>query len=277
MINSEQHGRDDHATPINHGRDDHATSIDHGRDDHATSIDHGRDDHATPINHGRDDHATPINHGRDDHATQDQSDLKIRQGTHLPHWTMEGSIYTVTFRLNDSLPQNVLEKWLFEREDIINTASQLGRPISLVEMKRLYYIHSEKIDKYLDLGHGECTLKDDHIAEIVSKSLVHFNKDRYNLFAWCVMPNHVHVIVKPLKGYELPKILHSWKSYTSHEINKLLGRTGKFWQEEYYDHLIRDEKDFWRCMEYVLSNPEKAGLKDWKWRSNSIDTAPEGE
>jgi hypothetical protein len=80
------------------------------------------------------------------------------------------------------------------------------------------------------------------------------------------MPNHVHVIVQPLPGFELSQILHTWKSRTAKEANKLLGRTGEFWQPEYYDHLVRDEKDFAHCVEYAYSNPENAGMSAWKWR-----------
>ena len=90
------------------------------------------------------------------------------------------------------------------------------------------------------------------------------------------MPNHVHVVVQPFAGRkntggtpvprsELPDILHSWKSFTAKEANKLLGRQGDFWQEEYYDHLIRNEADFRHAVRYVLDNPIKAGLKNWKW------------
>ena len=90
------------------------------------------------------------------------------------------------------------------------------------------------------------------------------------------MPNHVHVVIQPFAGKtttagtavphsELSEILHSWKSFTSKEANKLLRRSGDFWQAEYYDHLIRDESDFRHAVRYVLDNPIKAGLRNWKW------------
>lgn len=159
----------------------------------------------------------------------------------------------------------MLDAWLFERENIVKTAEQMGRPLSRDEEKRLDHLHSEKVGKYLDAGHGACWMKNDRIAEIVESALQHFDGERYDLAAWCVMPNHVHVVVKPRPGHELPDIVHSWKSFTAHEANKALKRKGQFWEEEYYDHLIRDEADYVRCAEYVLANPEKAGLKDWKW------------
>lgn len=89
------------------------------------------------------------------------------------------------------------------------------------------------------------------------------------------MPNHVHVVVQPFAGKttkagtpaaysELSDILHSWKSFTSKEANKLLRRSGEFWQAEYYDHLIRNESDFRHAVRYVLDNPIKAGLRNWE-------------
>jgi len=79
------------------------------------------------------------------------------------------------------------------------------------------------------------------------------------------MPNHVHVVVEAMGGDKLSDILHSWKSFTAKAANKMLHRTGEFWQAESYDHLIRNQQDFNHTVEYVLCNPAKAGLSDWKW------------
>ena len=194
--------------------------------------------------------------------------LRIRRGAYLPHWTQQGCTYTVTFRLCDSLPRQVLESWLFERENIVKTARQLGRPLSDAEEARLDELHSEKVESYLDAGHGKCWMKDGRVAKTVVDSVKHFADDRYDLMAWCVMPNHVHVVVMPWSGYELDNILHSWKSFSAHSANKILGRKGQFWQEEYYDHLVRNEDELRHSVEYALDNPQKAGLKEWKWRGS---------
>jgi type I restriction enzyme M protein len=93
-------------------------------------------------------------HGQDAHAT-----IKKRQGGYLPHWTREGATYAVTFRLADSLPQAALERFIFEREDIVKTAREMNRPLSETEEKRLTQLHSEKVETYLDAGHGACWLK----------------------------------------------------------------------------------------------------------------------
>lgn len=208
----------------------------------------------------------PVNHGQDAHAT-----LRIRRGAYLPHWTREGSIYAVTFRLADSLPKSLVEQWAFERDNLVKTASQLGRPLTQDEQKRLKELHSEKVESYLDSGHGACWLKEPRVAEVVASALKHFDGERYQLLGWCVMPNHVHVVVQPRQEHDLPNILHSWKSYTAKEANKILGRKGEFWQSEYYDHLIRDEQDLWHSIEYVVTNPKTAGLKDWRWVGRCLE------
>jgi len=174
------------------------------------------------------------------------------------------------------LPQRVVESWLFERKNIVKTAEQMKRPLSKQEKDRLRHLYSEKVERYLDAGFGSCYMKDKRIAGVVSQALLHFEGQRYNLAAWCVMPNHVHAVVQPFAGMantggtsvprsELHEILHSWKSFTAKEANKLLKRAGDFWQAEYYDHLIRDEADFLHAVRYVLDNPIKAGFKNWKW------------
>jgi valyl-tRNA synthetase len=129
----------------------------------------------------------------------------------------------------------------------------------------LHQLRSEKIESFLDAGHGECLLEDTKVAEIVQNALKHFDDKRYELVAWAVMPNHVHVIIRPFPDHELTKIVQSWKSFTAKQINRKLGREGTLWMDEYYDHLIRDERDFCNQVEYLLANPEKADLGDWAW------------
>jgi hypothetical protein len=218
---------------------------------------------------------------RAEHGQDAQATIHKRQGYYLPHWTRAGATYAVTFRLADSLPQAVLQTWLAERENTIRTAGQMGRPLSEHEQQRLQKLHSERVETYLDAGHGECRLRQPAIAQLVADALRHFDvarasrpmpagappvpQPRYRLHAWCIMPNHVHLIVEPLPGHALPDLLHSWKSFTAKAANRLLGRTGEFWQTEYYDHLIRDDGDYAHALRYLLENPVVAGLSDWPW------------
>jgi REP element-mobilizing transposase RayT len=106
-------------------------------------------------------------------------------------------------------------------------------------------------------------MKDPRVAELVANALTHFDESRYLLFAWTVMPNHVHVV---LNVYErIDRILFSWKSFTAKQANRLLGRDGEFWQEDYWDRTIRNATEFERKVLYVLENPLKAGLSHWPW------------
>ena len=189
--------------------------------------------------------------------------VKIRYGANLPHWTREGATYSVTFRLADSVPLEVLERWRKKREQL--AVRSAPRELTEHELRRLAELHGERVENYLDAGCGACVLRDPRAAEIVAKAIRHFEGDRYTLLAWCVMPNHVHVVFSPKPGFELESILHSWKSFTATMINRALVREGVLWQAESFDHLIRDADELSRAIEYVLKNPERAGLGDWPW------------
>lgn len=226
----------------------------------------------------------PETHGRDAHATSNtaslcsgtgvppvrssgtDSGLKIRQGANLPHWSKDGAVYSITYRLFDSLPKDVRDSWSGERDAIVTNAREMKRPLTDHELRRLEELHRSKVDSYLDQGHGSCSLKRDAVAKTVADAFEHFDGERYRLVAWCIMPNHVHLVLQALPGHNLPEIMHSLKSFTAKEANRILGRSGEFWQAEYYDHLIRDEDDLRHAVEYARSNPDRAGLSGWKWR-----------
>jgi REP element-mobilizing transposase RayT len=108
-------------------------------------------------------------------------------------------------------------------------------------------------------------MRDQRVARLVAGALTHFDGERYGLLAWCVMPNHVHAVFRPLEGFALSAILHSWKSFTASAANRVLGRKGEFWQAESYDHLVRDGDDLANQVRYVAQNPCKAGLAEWPW------------
>jgi len=197
--------------------------------------------------------------------------LTIRTRGRLPHWEANGATYFVTFRLADSLPRNVLRSYEFERKNIIDTAHAMSRELSPSERRRLSELFSEKIESRLNSGAGSCALANDRVARIVTGTLSHFDGIRYDIFAWCVMPNHVHVVVKPIRDITLSKIVQTWKSYSGKRANEILNRSAAFWQREYYDHLVRNEGQFNQLVKYVLDNPGKAGLIDWPWVGRGFD------
>ena len=142
---------------------------------------------------------------------------------YLPHFDAGEVFQSITFRLCDSMPQTLLEKW----------KQELARESESFEDQLRY-----KIEAYLDRGAGECYLADKRIAALVQSALLHFDGERYRLSAWVVMPNHVHVLAAPCFGYTLSNIMHSLKSYTAQQANKILNRTGNFWFEDYFDRYI---------------------------------------
>jgi REP element-mobilizing transposase RayT len=189
----------------------------------------------------------------------------------LPHLKKEGAVYFVTFRLADSLPAHEVARLKHERQVILEQARAAKSPLTWHEEEQLLAWYCDKVEALLDAGHGACWLSKPEIAGLVAGALKHFNGQRYELRAWVVMPNHVHTVVWPMPGHTLSDILHSWKSFTSKEANKLLCRTGEFWQKESFDHWIRDDAEHARLVAYVKNNPAKARLckspEDWKWGS----------
>lgn len=127
------------------------------------------------------------------------------------------------------------------------------------------------IDQKLDAGLGACRLRDPEIASLVQDALLHFDGERYRLLAWCVMPNHVHVVAEMLEGHALSDVVKSWKSFTGRQANAHLGRSGAFWETDYFDRYMRDEAHLLRTISYVENNPLKAGLvsepAEWPWAS----------
>ncbi len=175
----------------------------------------------------------------------------------LPHWQQEGRTYFVTFRLRDSLPQEKLEALRKNRAEWLDTNPE---PWSAAQSQEYHEMFSEKVQQWLDAGYGSCLLKDPALAQIVADALRHFDGERYDLVAWVVMPNHVHVLLTPRPGFALGRILHSWKSFSAHEINKQTGRQGDVWQHETYDHIVRDPDSLWHFAKYIVDNPRQAGL-----------------
>lgn len=178
--------------------------------------------------------------------------------TVLPHWEQPGATYFVTFRLADSLPRRQLDDWKRERDAWIEVHP---RPWA-DEIEREYHERfSATIERWLDVGHGSCALRNTIFAHIVGDALNHFEGSRCVQHAWVVMPNHVHALFTLLNGHHLHDLLHSWKSYTASRIHAITGEQGALWQRDYFDRLIRDPSHFNNCVRYIRKNPTKAHLK----------------
>lgn len=190
--------------------------------------------------------------------------FRIRSRGRLPHWELDDAIYSITYRLVDSLPRTIIEHLKNERETMIRRLAR-GKVLTASERCDLDLEFHRRLDVELDRGYGSCLLRDPRVARMVIDNWLHFDDQRYRLIAWCVMPNHVHLIAHVFRGAMLDRIFHSWKSYSSHEANKILDREGTVWQREYFDRIVRDRKDLASSVEYVLNNPKNAGLGSWEW------------
>lgn len=176
----------------------------------------------------------------------------------LPHRTQDGTTAFVTFRLADSLPKERLQEWYGDLQTFLKKNPKPWDESTWKTYRRRF---PDRLEQWLDESHGSRALADPAIAGIVERALHHFDGDRYILDAWVIMPNHVHVLVKPLDGHTLDAILHSWKSFTAREINTAIGRSGQLWDHESFDHLLRGAEQLDRVRRYIEANPEKAGLR----------------
>ncbi|MDI6766614.1 MAG: hypothetical protein QME52_07310 [Bacteroidota bacterium] len=215
----------------------------------------------------------------------------------LPHYQPSHASYFITFRLSDSLPSEVIiklkEEYEVEGEQFEKLIDPDAKKRELDDHRKRYF---EKFDEFLDKHtDGPKWLKEERVAQIVADVIFYRDGKEYELIAYCIMPNHVHMVVNversddvertlvraepdnrtevrstvSYKDYQLTKILRKIKGSTARECNKILNRSGAFWQHESYDHVIRNAKEFNNIVWYVLNNPVKARLVDdwqkWKW------------
>jgi type I restriction enzyme R subunit len=196
-----------------------------------------------------------------------------RHWHNLPHWQQDQAWQFVTWHLGDSLPKAKLAEWFEEREAWLKCHP---KPWDSATELAYHQLYSARIDAWLDAGHGSCVLREPPCAEIVADAFRHFAGERYELGAFVVMPNHVHVLFRPINDCALESILHSWKSFTAKAINKVLGRRGTLRQEDYWDRIIRNEEHLAGCLRHIEENPLKAGLRHGEYveyRSTSFPPA----
>jgi REP element-mobilizing transposase RayT len=193
---------------------------------------------------------------------------------YLPHRDEPGLTQFVTFRLVDTFPESLRSEW----EHLWRIGDDRERRIEL--------------EAYLDRGRGECHLRRPEIAKLVEENLLNFSgccgsqtrapSDdgccsqsrgpalRYELLAWCLMPNHVHVLFK-VGSVSMSETVGAWKKHTARLANRLLGKRGAFWAGDYFDTYMRDAEHERKTIRYIENNPTKAKLvldpKDWPWSS----------
>jgi len=185
---------------------------------------------------------------------------KVRIYTrHLPHWRQEGATYFVTFRLADSLPAGRIRELAYLREQ---WEQRNPPPRNEAAWEALTRTTMERVERWLDAGSGSCQLRRSEAAALVEQSLRHYDGQQYDLNAFVIMPNHVHLLVRPYSDCDHPleRIEQAWKSHSSRNINELFGASGALWQTESFDRIVRDDEHLLKCIHYIGSNPRRAGL-----------------
>lgn len=172
---------------------------------------------------------------------------------YLPHRDSPGLAQFITYHLADAFPAELLGEWA---------------ALLRIEKERQQRI---ELENYLDKGRGQCWLRRPEVAAVCESAFLHFDQERYVVKAWCLMPNHVHVLVL-VTTVPMAQFIKSWKGYTAYQCNRILARTELgFWADDYWDTYMRDEDHERRAIRYIESNPVKAGLvrvaKDWPWSS----------
>lgn len=191
----------------------------------------------------------------------------------LPHRFDTDKPIFITYRLKFTLPRSLLKtlkdrkaRWFIELKKL----DQREQDLRIQELDRTYYRwYDELIASHADLPD---TLKRKEILDIIIEALRFHDGLRYTLLAYCVMPNHVHVLINPLVQesgdiHPIAHVTYTWKRYTANRINKLMDRRGSLWQQESYDRMVRDEAELASTFEYIIQNPVKARLvenwQDW--------------
>lgn len=182
-----------------------------------------------------------------------RSPTEVFHGGNLPHWEQSCATAFVTFRLSDSLPHERLVCWRAEKE-----AWLAKHPFPWNEAtQREYDVRfAAQVEKWLDQGIGSCALASPQARGIVEAVLRHFDGIRYRLYAFVVMPNHVHAVFMPYEGHSVSAIVQAWKSVSAHALKKQGCPLKVVWQRESFDRYIRDGAHFDRAMRYTKRNDE---------------------
>lgn len=192
-----------------------------------------------------------------------RSDLPIEvYYRHLPHWRQQGATYAVTFRLADALPREKIQQLQHWRDYWERTHEP---PRSDKDWQEFASQINRQTEAWVDEGYGACHLRDPVFARTMADAFVYFQDQRSLTFCFCVMPNHCHVVVKPLEGFPLEDLLASWKGYVAFRINRARGQHGLIWEQESYDRIIRDEEHLMQVIQYIGQNPLKAQLPNSEW------------
>lgn len=173
-----------------------------------------------------------------------------KHGLVLPHWKQDEVMQFVTFRLGDSLPAEKIRHWKKQKLLWEKSWPEPWTPEQQAEYHRRF---TWRLEKWLDGCEGSCILQKSSNREILEAVLMFDEGTKVEHHAWVIMPNHVHLLFKPLAPVE--SLIQAWKSISARRIGK-----GSIWQQNYRDTLIRDSGHFINAVRYIRRNPAKARL-----------------
>jgi len=176
----------------------------------------------------------------------------------LPHLTQAGVIYFITFRLADAVPMKIAGRWKQERDEYLQKHPKPWDQMTEMEFRRLFTL---KMERWMDAGHGSCLLRFPEHREEVMRCLQYSDSEQHDLGDFVIMPNHVHLLLRPRISSQLQSLLRPIKGVSARNINVVTGNTGALWQGESFDHIVRSLEQLKRLQEYMRNNPIKAGLK----------------
>jgi type I restriction enzyme R subunit len=185
-----------------------------------------------------------------------------------PHWSHAGAVVFITFRTHDSIPAEVVRRWDREKQEWLLARGVETRRTwrdvlpTLSERDRLdFHKRFNRVQEaYLDTCQGQCYLRQPALSGIVHDALLHFDGERYRMGDFVIMPNHVHLLAVFPTAQTMKQQCDSWLHYTAFRINQAIGRKGKFWQQEPFDHLVRSPEQYEYLRQYIADNPNKARL-----------------
>ncbi len=200
-----------------------------------------------------------------------RSYVNITRGR-LPHWRQQGRALFVTFRLTDSLPQTRLDELSRMKQEWLEAHPLPWSDETVFEYERQILI---QVNKWLDAGYGSCILQRPDIRQVVTDALRFYDEKQYKLWAYVVMPNHVHLLASPIGGDSVMKPVWGAKRYTATMINRMQGRQGHLWQKESFDRIVRSGEHFERIIRYIKNNP--GGLPPDSYSLYVADNIPGGQ
>ncbi len=190
----------------------------------------------------------------------------------LPHWSQQGRVQFITFRLADSLPQTKLEELASMKQEWKYAHPQPWSDETQLEYERFVL---GKLNKWLDAGYGSCVLGKPDVRQVVCDALRFYDEKQYMLWAYVVMPNHVHLLASPISNYNVKKPVWGAKRYSATMINRMLNSQGSLWQKESYDRMVRSGDHFERIIRYIKNNPK--GLPPESYSLYVADNIPGGQ